>query len=84
MDHHPCRQTDTAAERLRTLLGRHPDALAIRIGVKTRGCNGQSYTLNYATEKRRSDEEVVAKGVSILIEPQALLKIIGTTMDWKV
>ena len=47
------------------------------------GCNGQSYTMNYATVKGKFDEEVVDKSVRVLIEPGALLKIVGTRMDWK-
>lgn len=78
----PIEVTDTAAERIKGLMTGHPEALGIRIGVKTRGCNGQSYTMQYATEKKKTDEQVVSKGVTLFVEPQALLKIIGTTMDW--
>jgi iron-sulfur cluster assembly protein len=39
--------------------------------------------MNYAAEKSAKDEEVVAKGVRVLIEPAALMKVVGTTMDWK-
>lgn len=47
------------------------------------GCNGSSYTINYALSKVMTDEEVVDKGVHVFIEPSALMKIVGTTMDWK-
>ena len=47
------------------------------------GCNGQSYTINYATSKGPRDEEVDVGGVKVFIEPNALLSIIGTRMDWK-
>jgi iron-sulfur cluster assembly accessory protein len=47
------------------------------------GCNGQSYTINYATSKGLRDEEVEVKGVKVYIEPTALLSIVGTCMDWK-
>ena len=47
------------------------------------GCNGVSYTMNYATDRKGTDEEVTEKGVRVFIEPSALMKIVGTTMDWK-
>lgn len=86
--------TPEAAKRLLELqLGRSETVWGIRVGVKTRGCNGVSYTMNWANEKGKNDEVVTiqvpsvdASGtmstVRILIEPAALLKIAGTIMDF--
>ena len=75
--------TETAAVRLRDLLRRRNKPY-LKIGVRTRGCNGMTYTMNYADEKDRGkfDEVVDQHGVKVIIEPNALMSIIGTKMDF--
>src|SRR6266853_3609694 len=75
--------TDAAAERVQSLLTkRGKPAVGIRVGVRSRGCSGLTYTLEYADEKGKFDEVVQAKGVTILIDPKASMFIIGTEMDY--
>jgi iron-sulfur cluster assembly protein len=75
--------TDAAAQRIRELLEKRgrPSA-GVRVGVRSRGCSGLSYTLEYADEKGRFDEVVEDKGVTVLIDPKAILFILGTEMDY--
>jgi iron-sulfur cluster assembly protein len=75
--------TDTAAERIQALLAkRGKPSVGIRVGVRSRGCSGLTYTLEYADEKGKFDEVVEDKGVTILIDPKATMFIIGTEMDY--
>lgn len=75
--------TDAAADRIRALLAkRGKPALGIRVGVRSRGCSGLTYTLEYADEKGKLDEIVQEKGVTVLIDPKASMFIIGTEMDY--
>jgi len=75
--------TDAAAERVKALLDkRGKPSAGIRIGVRTKGCSGLSYTLEYADEANKFDEIVEDKGVRILIDPKASMFIIGTEMDF--
>src|SRR5499427_6060585 len=75
--------TDAAAARIQTLLAKRgrPSA-GVRIGVRARGCSGLSYTLEYADEKGKFDEVVEDKGVTILVDPKAIMFILGTEMDY--
>jgi iron-sulfur cluster assembly protein len=76
--------TDAAAERIRALMAATGgNATGLRIGVKKGGCAGMEYTMEYAAEPDPRDELVEDKGVRILIEPTAVLFLLGTEMDYK-
>ena len=77
--------TDAAAERVREIMGKAEKPYAgLRVGVKNGGCAGQEYVLEYATEAGPLDEVVEDKGVTILVEPKAVLFLIGTVIDYDV
>ena len=76
--------TDAAAERVREIMAKaDTPAVGIRVGVKNGGCAGQEYTFAYADEIGPLDEVVEDKGVKILIDPKAVLFLLGTEMDFK-
>tara|TARA_R110000772_G_scaffold49123_1_gene112313 strand:- start:7294 stop:7617 length:324 start_codon:yes stop_codon:yes gene_type:complete len=75
--------TDQAAERVKALLAsRGKPSAGVRIGIRTKGCSGMSYTLEFADEKNEFDEIVEDKGVRVFIDPKATMFIIGTQMDF--
>jgi iron-sulfur cluster assembly protein len=78
------RLTDAAAARVKELSGRaDSEIIGLRVGVKNGGCAGMSYTVEYAHDIRPSDEVVEDKGVRILVDPKAVLFLLGTEMDFK-
>src|SRR5256714_11348075 len=77
--------TDAAAQRITELTKRaDSEIVGLRVGIKNGGCAGQSYTVEYAHEIRPTDEVVEDKGVKILVDPKAVLFLLGTEMDYKV
>ena len=76
--------TDRAADRVREIMDRAEEPYAgLRVGVKNGGCAGQEYVLEYATAAGPLDETVEDKGVTILVEPKAVLFLIGTEIDYE-
>lgn len=75
--------SDKAVEQVKLLLARREkSALGIRIGVKSGGCSGLSYFVEYADSKNQYDEIIEDNGVTVLIDPKALMYLIGTKMDY--
>lgn len=79
----PLNVTPAAAERIKALIAsRGKPTAGVRVGVRSRGCSGMAYTLEFADEKGPFDEEVGVDGINILIDPKAAMFIIGTEMDF--
>ncbi len=76
--------TDAAAARVREVMESKPDAVALKIGIKKGGCAGMEYTISWADSIGKFDEVVEDKGVKVVIDPSAVLYLLGTEMDWKV
>jgi iron-sulfur cluster assembly protein len=79
------RLTEAAAERIKAVMAKADRPIAaVRVGVKNGGCAGMAYTMEYAESANPLDEVVEDKGVRILIDPKAVLFLLGTEMDYKV
>ena len=79
------RLTESAAERIRQLsIASGKEIEGVRIGVKNGGCAGMEYTMEYAAERGPHDEVVEDKGVKLLIDPTAVMFLLGTEMDYQV
>ncbi len=76
--------TDAAATRVKDIIARAERPIAgVRVGVKNGGCAGMSYTMEYAEAKNPLDEIVEDRGVTVLIDPKAVLFLLGTEMDFE-
>ena len=76
--------SDAAAQRVKEIMDRaEAPCLGRRVGVKNGGCAGQEYVLEYAQAANPLDEIVEDKGVTILIDPKAVLFLIGTEVDYE-
>jgi len=79
------RLTDAAADRIKAIMAKADKPFAgVRVGVKNGGCAGMAYTMEYAENAAKFDEVVEDKGVKLLIDPKAVLFLLGTEMDFKV
>lgn len=76
--------TDAAADRVKNLMANSPDEeiLGLRVGVKSRGCSGLSYFVEYAKEQKRFEDKIEDKGVTIFVDPTAVMFILGSEMDY--
>jgi iron-sulfur cluster assembly accessory protein len=75
-------QTPKAIDRIRQLYSSSDQPKLLRIGVKTRGCSGLEYALDYVEQKGKLDESVTQDGVTVLVDSKALFSIIGSEMDF--
>ncbi len=79
------RLTEAAAERIKAVMAKAEQPIAaVRVGVKNGGCAGMSYFMEYAEKINPLDEVIEEKGVRLLVDPKAVLFLLGTEMDYKV
>lgn len=74
--------TTTAAEKVRKNLEQRGRGYGIKIGVKTTGCSGLSYVLEYVDNPLQEDLSFVSEGIHVFVDPKALPYVSGLTMDW--
>ena len=75
--------TDAAAAQARKLMGKaDSEAIGLRVGIKTAGCSGLQYQVEFAKDQKPFEDKIEDKGVTIFIDPAAVMFIIGSEMDW--
>ena len=76
--------TDKAAEHVRSLVEKGGDGvIGIRVGIKTAGCSGMKYDVEYASDKKPFEDTIEDKGVTVVIDPAAVMFLVGSEMDWQ-
>jgi iron-sulfur cluster assembly protein len=76
--------SDNAANRIKEIMSKADETtIGVRIGVQSGGCAGMSYIMEYAKEPKPNEEIIEDKGVKVLIDPSAIIYLLGTEMDYK-
>ncbi len=76
--------SDRAAERVKEIIANAKESIVgVRVGVLSGGCAGMSYVMEYAKKANPNDEIIEDKGVKVLIDPKAIMYLLGTEMDYK-
>ena len=76
--------SDNAAKRIKEIMSSADDnSVGVRVGVKSGGCAGMSYVMEYTKEVNPNDEMIEEKGVKVFIDPSAVMYLLGTEMDYK-
>ena len=76
--------SDRSAERVKEILAQAKENIVgVRVGVASGGCAGMSYVMEYANKINSNDEIIEDKGVKVLIDPKAIMYLLGTEMDYK-
>ena len=76
--------SDNAALRIKEIMSNaEKNAVGVRVGVKSGGCAGMSYVMEYAREINPTDEIIEDKGVKLFVDPGAIMYLLGTEMDYK-
>ena len=76
--------SDNAANRIKEIMSKADNnTIGVRVGVKSGGCAGMSYMMEYAKEAKKNEEVIEDKGVKVFIDPNAIMYLLGTEMDYK-
>ena len=76
--------SNNAALRIKEILSKaEKSAIGVRVGVRSGGCAGMSYVMEYANDIRPNEEVIEDRGVKVLIDPKAIIYLLGTEMDFK-
>ena len=76
--------SDNAAARIKEIMSRaQKDSIGVRVSVKSGGCAGMSYVMEYSKKLNPNDEMIEDKGVKVFIDPAAVMYLLGTEMDYK-
>jgi iron-sulfur cluster assembly protein len=74
--------TDLAASKVKSSLEKRGKGIGIRIGVRTTGCSGMAYVLEYVDESSKEDQCIESNGCKLFVDPKSLAYISGLSIDW--